>query len=203
MSSLNRKTYALSILISGILVSIGYYLLLPIQLNLSSDADYNNYLVQVIDKNAKVLESNTIDKNFTLDAIKFLKYTLDGSTIRVIHPLLKKQMYAIGISDIFNKEIAINLTCWCADEAYPKQQDLTLIYSHFEDIKTHYIEKVDVQNRRVSVEGMSKQLYLLIAIASDRVGSARRLRKEKVRSMKQEMGEILGDLYVDKTSRLK
>lgn len=197
MSSINRNKYALRIFISGILVSIGYYLLLPIQLELSSDGDYNNFLVQVIDKNAEVLESNTIDKNFSLDAIKYLKYSLDGSTLRVIHPLLKKQVYAIEISDVFNKEITINLTCWCADKAYPEQQDLTLIYSHFEDIKKHYIENVDVRSRRLSVQGMSRSLYLLIAIASDRIGLARTLHKDRIRLMKQRMGEIIGDLYIN------
>jgi hypothetical protein len=171
----------------------------PIKIFLISKNTENGYLIQVIDKKNIITQSITTDNTVTIDTINYLRILADGGVLQIIHPIEKKEIYTPKFLDFITHKIDIQLSCWCADETYPEEQDLSLVYLHFVDLKEHYIKNVDVVSRRKAIEGRSRALYSLVAVASSSVNESRKLHKSQVSQMKKEMGKIIGDLYVDQS----
>lgn len=193
---LNRKIYLFFIFLLSFLGVIIYY---PIKIVLFSKNTENGYLIQVTDNKKIVIESMTTDNTLTINTISYLSILVNGGALQIIHPIEKKEIYKPRFLDVITHKVEIQLSCWCADETYPEEQDISLVYLHFVDLKEQYIQEVDVVSRRKAIEGKSRALYSLVAVASSRIGESRKLHKNQVRQMKKDMGEIIGDLYVDQS----
>ena len=176
-------------------VVLGFYLLMPLKINLRAEQEVIGGLVEVRDGNNRTIESRVIDKMMQIKRFDLLKLILESGTFNVFHPLYKHLERKLGWELFIVNSLELKLNCWCADKTYPAQQDLTKVYAHFNEIKNHYIANVKLAKRRQAVAGQSKALYMLIAVASDRVGEGRKLHKREVRQKKSEMTEAIRLLY--------
>ncbi|MCG9761551.1 MULTISPECIES: hypothetical protein [Pseudoalteromonas] len=176
---------------------IGASLLVPFKIYLTSDRAYSGVLVELIDKEGKAIDSFIVDNQLQLDSFYLVKLLVDGVSLHLVHPLLKAQNIELNWGHFYSKNLNVTLVCWCADKSYPKQEDLVAVFAHFADIKSQYIPKVPQMIRRESVAEHSKALYMLVAVASDRVGEGRKLNKRNVRERKNIMAEVIDMIYID------
>ncbi|KZN28452.1 hypothetical protein N480_10180 [Pseudoalteromonas luteoviolacea S2607] len=197
MLSFIKKQCLVGLVLATLLVVIGFALLRPVTFKLTSSQDYQGYLVQVVDKGGNTIESYVVDSTLELKSHRVLRWMIEGTTLNVVHPLVRAKTIVLTPSILLKGMNNLNLSCWCADKTYPVQQDLLVVYAHFATLKTDYIPIVDVAIRTKSVEGHSKALYMMTAVASAREGNARRLSKVEARKMRAEIGEIIAQLYIN------
>lgn len=192
-AKIKDRNKALALLI----LAIGCYIFFfKTTIKLVTNDVYHNQLLLVVNTDGSVIDSYTVENSsIKLETADVIKYIFNSAEIQVIHPLLKKGSFKIKPSSLISKSINLNIDCWCADKLYPQQVDLTLIYNHFADIEDFFLPSLTMDARLKAVENYSKDLYMLTAIASPRLGKAKMLHKKEVRKQKKRIGKIIASIY--------
>jgi len=191
----NKQKWCLGIFI--LLVGAGIFLTRPVSIKINTHEHYYGVLVQLIDREEQVLNTYIVDSNQTIELgiHQVINLILRSDAIRTIHPLLQERQDVLDFSILLKKKSNINLSCWCANKTYPKQHEFALVYRHFLNVNKYYVPNVSYLKRQKALLNHGKALYMLTAIANAHKGEARKWRKNKIRSMRKKISDIVGSLY--------